>query len=90
MAYKGRFCPINPHKYNGDPNNIIYRSRWEARFMSFLDKAPDVIQWSSEEFFIPYRCKTDGRVHRYFPDFKVKMKTSKGKIVIEKPQKYLD
>jgi carbohydrate-selective porin OprB len=46
--------------------------------MSFLDKNSDVLEWSSEEFFIPYRCRTDGRIHRYFPDFKVKIQTLKG------------
>jgi hypothetical protein len=51
--------------------------------MSFLDRDKDVIEWSSEEFFIPYRCRTDGRMHRYFPDFKVKLKKADGKIVTQ-------
>ena len=72
------FRPLNPHKYKGDANNIIYRSRWECVFMSFLDKTPEIIEWSSEEFFIPYRCRTDGKVHRYFPDFKIKWKRPDG------------
>jgi hypothetical protein len=80
MAYKGVFQPINPRKYRGDVKNIIYRSRWEQRFMSFLDRDKDVLEWSSEEFFIVYRCKTDGKVHRYFPDFKIKIKTKTGAI----------
>lgn len=83
MAYKGKFKPLNPRKYKGDHNNIIYRSRWEARYMSFLDRATDVLEWSSEEFFIPYRCKTDNKWHRYFPDFKVKIKKADGKIVTQ-------
>lgn len=81
MAYKGLFKPRNPHKYRGDPTNIVYRSRWESRFMSFLDDEKDVLEWSSEEFFIPYRCRTDNRIHRYFPDFKVRMKNNKGQTV---------
>lgn len=80
MAYKGIFQPLNPQKYCGNVNNIIYRSRWEQRFMSFLDRDKDVIQWSSEEFYIPYRCKTDNKVHRYFPDFKIKIRTKDGKV----------
>lgn len=83
MAYKGIFQPINPHKYRGDHTNIIYRSRWELRFMSFLDMQESVVEWSSEEFFIPYRCKTDGRIHRYFPDFKVKWRKATGESVVQ-------
>lgn len=90
MAYKGVFKPINPKKYDGDVKNIIYRSRWESRFMSFLDLNTDVISWSSEEVVIPYRCRTDGKIHRYFPDFKIKVKTPQGvktKIIEIKPYK---
>jgi hypothetical protein len=50
--------------------------------MRFLDRTPDVIEWSSEEFFIPYKCKTDKRWHRYFPDFKVKWKKD-GKTIVQ-------
>lgn len=83
MAFKGPFQPLNPKKYRGDVNNIIYRSRWESRFMSFLDRDKDVLEWSSEEIWIPYKCRTDGRVHRYFPDFKVKLRKKNGKIVTQ-------
>lgn len=78
MAYQGYFKPQNPQKYKGDPANIIYRSGWELKLMSYLDKHQDVIQWQSEEFFIPYRSPVDGRVHRYFPDFLVKKKNPNG------------
>lgn len=74
MAYKGKFKPKNPQKYRGDPNNIIYRSTWECRVMSWLDERPDVVEWASEEFSIPYVSPVDGRTHRYFPDFYVKVK----------------
>jgi hypothetical protein len=82
MAYKtyhGYFKPKHPEKYKGDPNNIIYRSRWESLVMSKLDEHPDVIWWQSEETVIPYRSPVDGRVHRYFPDFLVRMKDANGK-----------
>ena len=59
--------------------------------MSYLDDHPDIIQWSSEEFCIPYRSPIDSRIHRYFPDFWVKKKTRDGQInisVVEvKPKK---
>lgn len=71
MSYKGFFKPKNPSKYRGNPTNIIYRSSWELKLMAYLDSHPDIIAWESEEFFIPYRSPVDGKVHRYFPDFKI-------------------
>jgi len=78
MSYKGYFKPKNPEKYKGNPTNIIYRSGWELKLMSYLDSHPDVVQWSSEEFCIPYRSPVDNRIHRYFPDFYVKKKKPDG------------
>lgn len=72
QTYKGYFKPSNPTKYKGDPTNIIYRSSWELKLMMYLDTHPDVLEWSSEEFCIPYRSPVDNKIHRYFPDFKVK------------------
>lgn len=79
MAYSGIFKPKNPAKYAGDPNNIIYRSSWEARVMTWLDKNPGIITWASEEIAIPYYSPVDSKWHRYFPDFIVKVKTQDGK-----------
>lgn len=91
MSYKGFFKPKNPAKYKGDPSNVIYRSGWELKLMAHLDSHPDVIQWSSEEFSIPYRSPIDGKIHRYFPDFFVKKRNAQGieeSLVIEvKPSK---
>jgi hypothetical protein len=91
MAYSGQFRPRNPQKYVGDPNNIIYRSSWECRVMDWLDRNNDVISWASEELIIPYISPVDGRKHRYFPDFIIKVKTKDGKsktMMIEvKPKK---
>ena len=72
--HQGFFRPKFPEKYKGDPTQIVYRSSWELSVMIKLDGNPEVIQWSSEELVIPYRCKTDGKIHRYFTDFWVKMK----------------
>jgi hypothetical protein len=33
-----------------------------------------IVQWGSEELIIPYRSPVDGKIHRYFPDFYVKVK----------------
>jgi hypothetical protein len=91
MAYSNKFYPSNPKKYIGDPKNIISRSTWEYRVMSWLDKNDDIIAWGSEELIIPYISPIDSRQHRYFPDFIVKAKTKDNKtktMVIEiKPDK---
>lgn len=76
MSYKGYFKPRNPQKYRGDPSNIIYRSLWELKFMYYLDSHPDVVEWASEEFSIPYISPIDNKIHRYFPDFLVKKKSN--------------
>ena len=78
MAYSGQFKPSNPQKYVGDYKNIIYRSSWEARLMSWLDKNPSIVSWASEEVIIPYVSPVDGKWHRYFPDFVVKLRDKNG------------
>lgn len=80
MAYKGVFKPKNPQKYNGDPTNIIYRSSWELKYMMYLDSHENVLNWSSEEVIVPYRSPIDNKVHRYFPDFVVKIRNTTGMI----------
>ena len=40
--------------------------------------------WSSEEVVIPYKCPTDNKWHRYFPDFKILVQDKSGK-----PKTYL-
>ena len=80
MAYRGRYIPTYPKKYKGDPSNIIYRSLWERKFMVYCDRNNRILEWGSEEFFIPYRSPLDGKVHRYFPDFYVKVRTKQNTI----------
>lgn len=80
-SYKGWFKPRNPKKYNGDANNIVYRSSWELRVMKWLDEHPNVIWWCSEELVIPYRSPVDNKMHRYFPDFIVKMRQKNGLVM---------
>ena len=78
--HQGRYTPINKDKYKGDITNIIWRSSWEFRFLRWCDTNPSVLEYSSEETIIPYRCGTDGKIHRYFCDFRIKVKTSNGDI----------
>ena len=91
MAYSGKYKPSYPKKYKGDPTNIIYRSLWERKFMRYCDLNENVLEWGSEEIALPYRSPIDNRVHRYFPDFYIKVKESNGQIkkyIIEiKPKK---
>lgn len=93
MAYKGKFQPSYPKKYKGDPTNIIYRSLWERKFMVYCDLNENILEWGSEEIALPYRSPVDGKIHRYFPDFYIKVKESTGqtkKYLIEiKPKKQL-
>ena len=92
MSYSGRYIPSNTKKYKGNPTTIYYRSLRERKFMVYCDKNPRVLEWGSEELIIPYRLPTDGKIHRYFPDFYVKVKRADGKLrkmIIEvKPKKY--
>ena len=79
MSYKGWFTPKNPNKYKGNPGRIVYRSSWELRVMKNLDENSSVIWWASEELFVKYVSPIDKRVHRYFPDFIVRVKKKDGK-----------
>jgi len=82
MAYSGLFKPSNTQKYIGDHTNIVYRSSWEVKVMDWLDRNPDVVSWQSEEIIVPYKSPVDGRYHRYFPDFVIKVKTKENKLKI--------
>ena len=91
MAYRGKYQPSFPKKYKGDHTNIIYRSLWERKFMVYCDKNENILEWGSEEIAFPYRSPVDNRVHRYFPDFYIKVRESNGsikKMIVEiKPYK---
>ena len=90
---QGKYRPINPQKYGGNPSNIVYRSSYELKFMQYCDLTESVISYQSEEFCVAYRSPIDDKVHRYFPDFFVKYKDKDGTIrnlVVEvKPAKDL-
>jgi hypothetical protein len=90
-SIKSKYRPSFPSKYKGDPTNIICRSSWERKFCHWCDLNESIIEWGSEEFYIPYLSPVDNRVHKYYPDFIIKLRESSGKIktyVIEvKPKK---
>ena len=90
-SLKSKYKPSYPQKYKGDSNNIICRSSWERKFCHWCDLNESVLEWGSEEFSIPYLSPLDGRIHKYYPDFIIKVQEQSGKIktyVIEvKPKK---
>jgi len=73
---QGFFNPRNPHKYDGNHTNIVFRSSWEMAVMKWCDLNPSVLSWSSEEIIVPYYFDVDEKWHRYFVDFKVKIRTT--------------
>ena len=76
---QGHFAPVNPDKYQGT-QPIFYRSSWEKRFMFWCDNNPSILLWASESLVIPYWSPVDNKMHRYFPDFLVKVLTKAGKL----------
>ena len=79
-SIKSLFKPSFPKKYKGDATNIICRSTWERKFCNWCDLNESILEWGSEEFWIPYRSPIDNRTHRYFPDFIIKVKESNGEV----------
>lgn len=73
----GRFLK-NPQKYKGDVGNISMRSGWEIKFATWLDNHPSVLEWSSEEYIIPYKLGAKNR--RYFVDFWMKVRKADGDV----------
>jgi len=59
--------------------------------MVYCDNQTKILEWGSEEIVLPYRSPIDNKVHRYYPDFYIKVRESNGKIkryIIEiKPKK---
>ena len=88
---KSFFRPSFDMLNTDDANNIICRSTWETKFCNYCDLNENILEWASEEFYIRYRSPVDNQVHRYFPDFLIKVKENTGEIktyVIEvKPKK---
>lgn len=73
-----KWKPTHPEKYEGDVTNIVARSSWEIKFMNWADSNSSIVSWGSETIVVPYRSPIDFKVHRYFCDFKIKVKTTTG------------
>lgn len=80
MFHQGKFRPKNPEKYIGDPTNIIFRSSWELKFMSWADQKESIVKWRSEETIIPYISPIDNKYHRYFVDFQIQVRDKSGRL----------
>ena len=87
MAYKGRYKIKNPDKYLGNPTNVIFRYLWERNTFRWCENNPKVRAWSSEEIVVPYKCKVDNKLHRYFVDLYVEMNNGQTILVEFKPKK---
>ena len=73
-SIKSKYTPVYPHKYKGNSKMIICRSSWESKFCQWCDMNNSIISWASEEFSIPYVSPKDNRVHKYYPDYLIKVK----------------
>jgi hypothetical protein len=80
---QGMYVPRNPHKYVGNLNKIRYMSSYELETHRFFDNNERVLRWSSEPMAIPYLKPTDGRVHKYLPDYWVEYVNKDGEIIQE-------
>lgn len=78
--HQGKYRPINPQKYIGNPCNIIYRSGWEKIFLKWCDITSSVISYGSEELVIPYISPIDNKIHRYYIDFFIIVRQSDGTV----------
>lgn len=88
-SHKGLFTPQRDEKYRGS-RPIVFRSGLELNFFRWCDRNDRVLQWGSESVVIPYLSPKDGRMHRYFVDSVLLLKTDTGtkKFLIEiKPEK---
>jgi len=72
----GVYRPKNIQKFG--ESKCIYRSSYELQFLKWCDNHPKITDIKYEKVIIPYMCKTDGRLHRYYVDCKIKMQESTG------------
>jgi hypothetical protein len=82
---QGYYVIQNPEKYRGDTNKIIVRSSYEKKMCIYCDLDKNVISWSSEPIAIAYTSKVDGRRHKYWIDYWVKLNDGREFLVEVKP-----
>lgn len=74
--HSGFYKIQNPHKYLGNPVDIVFRSSWEYKFMIYCDLNEGVLKWGSEVFKVPYIDRM-GHNHVYIPDFYLETRDKK-------------
>jgi NADH pyrophosphatase NudC (nudix superfamily) len=76
--HQGKYIPRNPQKFEGDVNNIIFRSSWELKCLQFFDNNPAITKVMSEEIKIPYWNPVKRKPANYFPDFYIELVDKSG------------
>ena len=74
----GTYEPTNPDKYVGS-YPIKWRSAWELTVCRMCDNHPNILEWASEPFPIPYRNPLTNKSTVYVPDFLVVMEDKNGR-----------
>ncbi len=83
MNYKksvGKYKVRNKEKYVANLQEVTYRSTWELKYMKYLDRQPNILEWASENVIIPYYNPIEKKTRRYFVDFYVKIQNPEGEI----------
>ncbi len=88
--HQGYYELRNPHKYRGDPDEVIYRSGWEKTAFRWCDSNPKVIAWASEEVVVPYFLRGKRLQYSYFPDLVIHFADKETVMVEIKPKKERD
>ena len=76
----GKYKVKNKEKYIGNLQECEYRSSWELRYMKYLDNRSSVLEWGSETIIIPYYNPIEKKTRKYYVDFFVKVRNTKGLI----------
>jgi hypothetical protein len=75
-----------PEKYVGDVNNVVIRSSWEKKFVTWCENNNSVLKWGSELVAVPYYSKLDMKLRKYYPDFWIQILKQDGttdRLIIE-------
>jgi hypothetical protein len=72
----GIFRPENVEKFG--ESKCVYRSSYELQFLKWCDRHPKITKVLYEKIVIPYVCKTDNNLHRYYVDCMIHMQESTG------------
>jgi len=88
-GFKQGYYPINECKKYAGRGPIIYRSSWEYKFCKYCESTSAVTNWVSEPFEIKYINSLDGRWHKYYADFLIKMDNGDRYLIEIKPKAQL-